>query len=218
MTALSYNNMLTRLKRIVPSTTLDTELGDKLMEGMNLLVTLDEFPFQEAYQTATLAAAEYTMATPDNFGIIKDLVVWTADYQKRVERLDAITFDEWFSNPSDESTGTPGYYCIKVAEGQLWFNCPADVAYTIRIYFYKIPDDVTDTTVSQLTEMAKLAVIELAAWKGFKDLLGEHDTGESHYNDAGKLIKAMIRRYHLAREQDARFVSPNEIMRLRKGV
>jgi hypothetical protein len=53
--ALSLANMLARVKRIVPTTTLDTELQDHLLERMNYLTTLDTFPFQEGYQSATLA-------------------------------------------------------------------------------------------------------------------------------------------------------------------
>ena len=52
--ALSLANMLARVKRIVSTVTLDTELQDHILERMSYLTTLDVFPFQEGYQSTTL--------------------------------------------------------------------------------------------------------------------------------------------------------------------
>jgi len=46
MAALTLANMLTRLKYIVPTTVMDTELTTCLLERMNYLVSLDTFPFR----------------------------------------------------------------------------------------------------------------------------------------------------------------------------
>jgi len=52
------------------------------------------------------------------------------------------------------------------------FNCPTDVAYTFRMLCYVVPDDATDTTVSQLTELAKLAIMKWGAAGCLQDDVG----------------------------------------------
>ena len=207
--ALSLANMLARVKRIVPTTVLDTELQDAILERMNYLATLDVFPFQEGFQSATLAAAGTSMATPDNFAAQKSLVLYTADSQRPLTYLDPPTFDQMFPNPSENTSGKPTYYTIKVSEGSYYFNCPADAAYTIYSYFHKIPDDATDTTVSQLTEMAKLTIVDWAAADGFR-FMKEFDRADKLERDGDKKLMMLRRRYQLSREQDARFISLKE--------
>jgi hypothetical protein len=207
--ALSLANMLARVKRIVPTTTLDTELQDHLLERMNYLTTLDTFPFQEGYQSATLAAGDSSMATPDNFAAQRSLVIYTAGSERTLEYLDAISFDGRFPNPSNRGAAKPTYYTIKVAESSYYFDCPADAAYTLYNYFYKIPDSATDTTVSQMTEMAKITLIDWAASDGFRDMK-EFDRADHLERSGDKKLMALRRRYQLAREEGARFISAKE--------
>ena len=214
--ALSLANMLARVKRIVPTTVLDTELQDAILERMNYLATLDVFPFQEGFQSATLAAAGTSMATPDNFAAQKSLVLYTADSQRPLTYLDPPTFDQMFPNPSDNDAEKPTYYTIKVAEGNYYFNCPSDAAYTIYSYFHKIPDDATDTTVSQLTEMAKLTIVDWAAADGFR-FMKEFDRADKLERDGDKKLMMLRRRYQLSRENDARFMSMKEFHNLQKA-
>jgi len=214
--ALSLANMLARVKRIVPTTTLDTELQDHLLERMNYLASLDVFPFQEGYQSATLAAGAVSMSTPDNFATQINLVLATAGYERPLTYLDPITFDSLFPNPSDLTSEEPRYYTIKVAEGYYYFNCPADAAYTINSYFRKVPDDATDTTVSQLTELAKLTLVDWAAADGFRDLK-EFDRAAELEKSGDKKLLALKRRYQYSRELDARFISAKQEHLLYKG-
>jgi hypothetical protein len=214
--ALSLANMLARVKRIVPTTVLDTELQDAILERMNYLATLDVFPFQEGFQSATLSSGDTSMATPDNFAAQKSLVLYTADSQRPLTYLDPPTFDQMFPNPSDNDAEKPTYYTIKVAEGNYYFNCPSDAAYTIYSYFHKIPDDATDTTVSQLTEMAKLTLIDWAASDGFR-MLKEFDRADKLERDGDKKLMMLRRRYQLSREQDARFISLKEFHKTQKA-
>lgn len=207
--ALSLANMLARVKRIVPTTTLDTELQDHLLERMNYLSTLDTFPFQEGYQSSTLAAGAISMATPDNFAIQKALYIFTAGSQRTLVYLDAREFDSRFPNPLDLGAEKPTYFTIKVAEGTYYFNCPSDGTYTIYNYFYEIPDDATDTTVSQLTEMAKITLIDWAAADGFRDMK-EFDRADHLERSGNTKLAALKRRYQLAREEGARFISAKE--------
>ena len=207
--SLSLANMLTRVKYVVPSTTMDTELGDAILERMNYLVSLDTFPFQEGYQSVTLAANSYNMATPDNFAHVKSLVIWTPGSDHIIDKMDAKEFDERFPNPSEESTGKPGYFCIKVAEGQIWFDKPTDQDYEIRMYFLKIPDDATDTTVSQLVELAKLTIDRWACADGFR-ILQEYDRADKMEEEGNRFLKALQRRYQLANEEDWRIISFKE--------
>lgn len=214
--ALSLANMLARVKRIVPTTTLDTELQDHLLERMNYLTTLDAFPFQEGYQSTTLTAGDVSVATPDNFASQISLRIYTADSERPLEYLDPIAFDSRFPNPSDLTSEAPTYYTIKVAESAYYFNCPVDEAYVIHSYFYKIPDDATDTTVSQLTEMAKITLIDWAASDGFRDMK-EFDRADRLEKSGDKKFAALKRRYQLARENDARFMSSKEAHAMYKG-
>jgi len=207
--ALSLANMLARVKRIVPTTTLDTELQDHLLERMNYLTTLDVFPFQEGYQMATLTVGDTTLATPDNFAAQRSLVIQTAGSQRPLIYLDQVEFDSRFPNPSDLSSEAPTFYTIKAAEAAYYFNCPVDAAYTIYNLFYKIPDDATNTTISQLTEMAKLTLIDWAASDGFRDLK-EFDRADHLERSGNTKLAALKRRYQLAREQDACFISQKE--------
>ena len=214
--ALSLANMLARVKRIVPTTVLDTELQDAILERMNYLATLDVFPFQEGFQSATLSSGDTSMATPDNFAAQKSLVLYTADSQRPLTYLDPPTFDQMFPNPSDNDAEKPTYYTIKVAEGNYYFNCPSDAAYTIYSYFHKIPDDATDTTVSQLTEMAKLTIVDWAAADGFR-FMKEFDRADKLERDGDKKLMMLRRRYQLSREQDARFISLKEFHKTQKA-
>lgn len=214
--ALSLANMLARVKRIVPTTTLDTELQDHLLERMNYLASLDVFPFQEGYQSATLAKGSVSMSTPDNFAVQKNLILYTASYERPLEYLDPVSFDRMFPNPSNLSSEEPKYYTIKIAEGYYYFNCPADAAYTINSYFYKVPDDATDTTVSQLTEMAKITLIDWAASDGFRDLK-QYDRADQLERNGDKKFAALKRRYQLSREVDSRFISAKQEHALYKG-
>jgi len=207
--ALSLANMLARVKRIVSTVTLDTELQDHILERMSYLTTLDVFPFQEGYQSTTLSAGSSSVATPDNFAAQRNLILYTEGSERPITYLDPVTFGERFPNPSNLSSEKPSFYTIMVAEGTYQFNCPADQDYTLYNYFYKVPDDATDTTVSQLTEMAKLTLIDWAASDGFRDMK-EFDRADKLERDGDKKLVALRRRYQLAREQDARFISEKE--------
>lgn len=214
--ALSLANMLARVKRIVPTTTLDTELQDALLERMNYLTTLDVFPFQEKHQSSTLAAGAYTLATPDNFAVMRTLKIFSADYERPLTFLDAQEFDSRFPNPNDLTSEEPRFYTIKVAEGEIHFNCPADIAYTVYMLFYAVPDDATDTTISQLSEMAKLTLIDWAASDGFR-MLKDFDRASILEQNGDKKFMALKRRYQLSREVDARFISLKESYLERKA-
>ena len=204
---LTLQNMLDRVKRRVPTTTHDTELQDALLERMNYLVSLDMFPFQEVYQTATLST--YYVATPPNFGVIQSAVLWLTDgRQKELEILDSTSFSKMFPEPEAMTNRVPTYGCIKVAEGQFWVDCIPDSTYNLRMLFYAIPDDVTDPTVSQLTELAKLCLIDWASADGFR-LLGQHDTAGEWKKEGDDKFRAMERRYQRAIERDGRFLAPN---------
>ncbi len=216
MAALSLANMLTRVKRNVPITTMDTELQDALLERMSYLVSLDIFPFQDGYVSNSLASGNWQMATPSDFAYPKQLTIYTASYERTLEKLDAFVFDKMFPMPSNDTAGEPTHYCIKVAEGEIWFNCPTDETYTVRLYFYKIPDDVTDTTVSQLTELAKLALIKWASADGFR-MQRQFDTGAQWEVEGDKFFAAMEKRYAMSRVEDARFVSLMEYHKRYRG-
>jgi hypothetical protein len=204
--ALTLANILTRVKYIYPSALRDTELTASILERMNYLVSLDVFPFQEDYDSITLSANSYNIATPDNFAIVKSLVIWQADFKSQVTMLSPIAFDNLYPMPSDNTVGTPSHACIKVAEGEIWFNRPADIAYTVRLVYHKIPDDATDTTVSQLTELAKICLIKWAAADGFR-MDAEHDRAKALEEEGDKVFKALERRYALSREEEAKFIS-----------
>jgi hypothetical protein len=210
MAALTLANMLSRVKRNVPSTTMDTELQDALLEKMTYLVSLDTFPFQEKYVNDTLAAGAVSIVTPDNFASIRSMVIYTAGSERPLNIISAEVFDKLYPNPSEETADEPTDCCIKVAEGYFYFNCPADADYTLRCYFYAIPDDVTDTTVSQLIELAKITVIEWASAQGFRQL-GQYDRAKEHDDEGNKNFAAIEKRYALSREADARMISQKEM-------
>jgi len=88
MAALTLSDMLTRVKRIVPTNQLDTALQDSLLERMNYLVSLDTFPFQEMYEYATLTQGTYQLAAPSNFAVAKSMVVWSPNGSE-ARRLDS---------------------------------------------------------------------------------------------------------------------------------
>lgn len=209
MAALTLANMLTRLKYIVPTTTMDTQLTTCLLERMNYLVSLDAFPFQELYQSATVASGEYTASTPSNFAYPKTFIIYDSTHRKPLQYLDPAVFDSMFPDVADITADIPSYYTVKIAEGYFYFNCPTDAAYTAQCYFYAIPDDVTDTTISQMTELAKLTVIRWAASDGFR-MVGEHDRATQEENQGNVFFAALKRRYQLASEPDARFISAKE--------
>ena len=202
--------MLTRVKRKVPTTTHDTELQDALLERMNFLVSADVFPFQEKYQTTTLPGGQYALASPLNFAVPLALTLWeTNAKEKKIEILDRVEFIRNFPKPDERLANPPSYACVAIAESQIWFNCPADNDYNIRIEFYAIPTDVTDQTVSQLTELAKLTLINWATADGFRMLM-QHDEADKWEAQGDKYFATMQKRYQLAQEADARFISPKE--------
>jgi hypothetical protein len=207
--SLSLANMLTRVKYVVPSVTMDTELGDAILERMNYLVALDAFPFQEGYQSVSLAAGNYNMATPDNFAYVKTLVIWTAGSDHVIEKMDSTEFDKRFPNPSEGTADKPRFFCIKVAESEVWFDCPTDQTYVFRMHFLKIPDDATDTTVSQLVELAKLTIDRWACADGFR-MLQEYDRADKMEEEGNRFFKALEKRYQLSREEDFRVISFKE--------
>ncbi len=208
--------MLARVKRYVPTTTMDTELQDSILERMNYLVSLDVFPFQEKYQSSVVVGGTYNVATPDNFATIKDLIIYTAGSERPLEKLDALEFDRLFPMPSNQGAEVPTYYCIKVAEGEIWFNCPTDADYTFRIYFYAIPDDATDTTISQMVELAKLILVKWGSADGFR-MMGEHDRAAILEEEGNKFLVALRRRYQLAQEEGTRFISAKTEKIMYKG-
>jgi hypothetical protein len=214
--ALSLANMLSRVKRYVPTTTHDTELQDSLLERMNYLVSIDTFPFQEKYLQFNSVAGSWHENTPDNFATIKDLIIYTTGSERHLTRLDATEFDTMFPMPSEQPADTPTYYCIKVAEGEIWFNCPLSTSLDFRIYYYAIPDDATDVTVSQMVELAKLTLVKWASADGFR-MLGEYDRATVLEEEGNKMLAALKRRYQLAQEEGARFISPKTERTLAKG-
>ena len=214
--SLTLANILTRVKQIVPTTTMDTELQAHILERMNYLASIDVFPFQEKHQEDTVTAASYRWATPANFATMKTLIIFTADSQRSLEYLDSKVFDSRFPNPSENTAEKPTYYTIKVAEGEIWFNCPTDIAYDLHSLFYAIPADATDLTVSQLTELAKLTLVHWAASDGFADMK-EYDRSEKQERIGNNHLAVLKRRYQLSIENDARFMSPKEAFRMYKG-
>jgi hypothetical protein len=210
MSALSLANMLSRVKRNVPTTTMDTELQDALLEKMTYLVSLDIFPFQEKYQEASIVEGTWRICTPTNFANLKQLTIYTADSERPLEILGSTEFDKLFPMPSNDDEDKPIYCSVRIAEEEIWFNCPTDATYTIRIYFYQIPDDVTDTTVSQMVELAKLALIEWASGQGFRQM-GQYDRAKEHDDEGNKNFAALEKRYALSREEDARMISQKEM-------
>ena len=213
--ALTLANMLARVKRNVPTTTMDTELQDSLLERMNYLVSLDTFPFQEKYQSSVLAAGAYLMTTPDNFANLKSIVCWITGEENDITILGATEFSRMFPKPDENAADYPSYCCIRVAEGEIWFDCPASAATTIRMEFYAIPDDATDATVSQMIELAKLALIRWASADGFR-MMQEHDRADKFEDQGNKFLGAMKIRYQLAMEKDAGFISPQKAHALRR--
>lgn len=216
MAALTLAQLLARVKRKVPSTLMDTELQDHIIERMNFLVTADCFPFQEGYQSVSLAAGGVSVATPDNFASVRSLVVYTATFERPLTYVDPVEFDKLFPNVSNIEPAEPKFYTIKVAEGAFYFDCPATQTLTLYCYFYKIPDDATDTTVSQLTELAKLTLVDWAAADGFRDMK-EFDRANLMEAQGDKKFAAMKRRYQLSRENDSRFVSLKEFSMGQRG-
>jgi hypothetical protein len=212
--ALTLANMLARVKRNVPTTTMDTELQDAILERMNYLVSLDAFPFQEGYQTTTVTS-DYRVATPDNFAYLRDLVIWESESERHLTILDPVTFDQMFPKPDENDTGTPTYCCVRIAEGEFWFNCPVD-SMVIRAYFYKIPDDATDTTVSQLTELAKITLEKWASADGFR-MMGEHDRADRFEAEGNKIFQAMKKRYQLSREEGTQMISAKYLKKIYTG-
>jgi len=207
MASLTLANMLTRVKRIVPSTLMNTELEDALLERMNYLATLDAFPFQERYQEETLISGEYRLATPDNFAYIKSISVWMSDNKEReIDLMDAVTFLELFPKPNEREIGVPIYCCVRINEGEIWFDCPADGNLIIRMESFHIPDDATDVTVTQLTELAKLALVKWASADGFR-MMSEFDRADKLEVEGNRYLDAMQKRYGLALERNARIMS-----------
>jgi hypothetical protein len=215
--ALTLSNILTRVKRYVPTTTHDTEIQDAILERMNYLVSLETFPFQETYEEYTASVNDYRIATPSNFAAPKDLVIWTADSEIPLNKLDAVAFDKSYPNPSNQPVGEPVEYCIKVEEAEIWFNCPCDIAYVFRLYFYKIPDDATDTTVSQMVELAKIILERWGASDGFR-MMGEYDRADKMESEGNKMLAALKRRYQLSMEEDARVISFKEMHLRRRAI
>lgn len=223
--SLTLANMLTRVKRNVPTTVMDTELQDALLERMNYLATIDAFPFQEGYQYTTLSLNDWRVSTPSNFAYPKALTIYHAGYEAPLERLDASIFNTLYPMPSNATAAKPIHYCVKVAEGEIWFNCPVDVAYVIRILFHKIPDDATDTTVTQLVELAKILLVQWGSADGFR-MMGEYDRADRveavgglfdpNTGNATGYLGTLMRRYAMAMEEDARFISQQEILANRK--
>jgi len=176
---------------------------------MNYLISLDIFPFQDGYSYAPVISGTWYLVTPTDFASVKEMVVYTADSEKYLYKMDSKTFSERWPMPSNQDTGMPTYYAIRVAEGQIWFNCPFDASYTIRMLFNKIPDDATDTTVSQLSELAKITIEKWGCADGFR-MMGEHDRADRMEQEGNKSLAAMQRRYQLAMENDARIISFKE--------
>lgn len=214
--ALSLANILTRVRQIVPTTTLNTELQAHILERMNYLASIDVFPFQEQDYADTVTAASWRWTTPTNFATMKSLVIYTVDSQRPLEYLDPKVFDSRFPNPSEESADEPTYYTIKIGESEIWFNCKTDIAYVIHAYFHAIPDDAADETVSQLTELAKLTLVHWAAADGFADLK-EYDRSEKQEQIGNNHLAVLKRRYQLSLEVGARFMSPMEAHKLYRG-
>jgi hypothetical protein len=212
--SLTLGDLLARVKRNVPSITMDTEIQDAILERMNYLVTLDTFPFQQKYQTATLPSGEYRLATPDDFAIVNSVVIWMSDDKERhLDIWDSTEFSRVFTDPAEINIGIPDVCCIRVAEKELWFNCPADGDLVVRMEFTYIPSDATDVNITQLTELAKLALVKWASADAFR-MMGEHDRADLFEADGNKFLAAMEKRYQLALEQDARFISPQEAHKL----
>lgn len=212
--ALSLANMLARVKRYVPTTTMDTELQDALLERMNYLQSLEVFPFTESYVDTVLAVGDWRCNTPTNFAILKDAVIWYSGEEYDMEILDKSTFSKLCPKPDEETPGPPGYCCVNVAEDEIWFNCPMDVAYTIRIVFNAVPDDAAGVTISHLTELAKICLIRWGTADGFR-MIGEHDRADQFEKQGDNIFLAMKKRYQGAIEEDARFMCPQEFHSLR---
>ena len=196
---------------------MNTELEDALLERMNYLATLDAFPFQERYQEEILYTGEYRLATPDNFAYIKSISVWMTDHKEgEIDLMDAVAFLELFPKPNERELGVPHYCCVRVAEGEIWFDCPADSNITIRMESFHIPDDATDPTITQLTELAKLALVKWASADGFR-MMSEFDRADKLEAEGDRYIAAMQKRYKLAMEKNARILSPQSRHILQKS-
>jgi len=147
-----------------PST---TEVQNWLIRGKQELQDSYGFSWRRAFKYADTVAGTYRYALPVDFGgggtVLRDLT-----QNKRLDFMDATTFDTAYPDVAGSSNSTPVYYTIK--DRELWIQTPADAVYRLELEYQRTGDDSTATDISYLPELMRFRVCDYATSKAFMRL------------------------------------------------
>src|SRR3990172_1002964 len=217
--ALSLANVLARVQRIVPTTSLSAYIQDAILEKCTYLTTLEDFPFQEVLSGAPdMTLGQYYVTIPTTIQILKRVTILTEDYDTPITLMDAEVFSEVFPAPGTYATGTPTHASIREGETKLYFNCPPDQAYALQWEGYAITDPASVSALGTLTELAKLTLVHLGAGEAYGSLLGEYDKGHMENSKGNEYFPALKKRIQRNLEADSRFMSPLAVHAMKKRI
>lgn len=198
---------------------MSAAIYESVLEKLNYLVNLEEFPFQQLMSGAPdMTKGQAYLAVPTNFNIIQGIRITTVGYERSLDAMDEETFNRAFPTPENSDSDTPSYYCQKEAESKIYFNCPPDAAYTLKWEGYTIPSDVTNVSaVPYLTELAKLTCVHWAASHYYGSYLTEYDRAAQEEATGNKYFIALKKRYQRNLEKNSRFISSREVHDMNKA-
>ena len=148
-----------------PAATIDGYINDAIVEIADLYpwiyfqklisgsLTVGEHTFEQQtdHQSTTKMVLIHLTNTTSNWDITK--------YRKPWEK-----FFHTFPAPDNLSNSQP-YYWTEYGN-QIYFNCPADLAYTLRQYYQKIPTELSDDAdVPELPQNFREAIVLGASYR-----------------------------------------------------
>jgi hypothetical protein len=149
---VSYNllDLRTRVRRKLKDNSynsgdIDNFLNDTQQEIANLFY----WPFLEKTIEGALTIGEHTFEQQsDHQSTFKLLLLHQTDLTNYTDLtksfLNHQNFFDMYPTPDRNTSGKPSHWTEW--GDQLYFNCPVDVAYILRQYYYKLPTDMTSDT------------------------------------------------------------------------
>ncbi len=154
-----------RLQTLLETTNVtDAEIVLLLNSGVDEVSIADFWPFLEASETISLAAATQTYALPTSFEFMVSIV--DDDNDRTIEYIAPQTFFNFYGNDTGNTTTTPKFYTIW--ENLIYFTPIPSTTDTNRLtaYYYKSGTQLSLTTSTpDWHEGFHQVLVEYVKWK-----------------------------------------------------
>ncbi len=167
------------------STNIDNFINDAQVE----IADLHPWTYFQKVISGDLTVGEYTYELQDDHQTTERLVLIHPTESDRFWNLteNYLNNEEFFERfPAPDSVDNSKPYFWTIYGDQLYFNCPVDLAYTLRQFYIKIPTELSgDSSVPELPQNFREALVLGATYRAEQER-GNYDIAavlQNQFND-----------------------------------